>query len=161
MSCSLLHADRSTHRKILAVAAAATVAFVVVGMSAKPQTAGTVNGETFFEKGRLNMYAKVPTRPASRFETAVAPQMSLRFAQNESPGESTVVAAGKRDRLAHTKLTAASKLVVRNDRDSNTTYAARRSTTIEMKFLTPIRCESPFGGMVTLTDADIFIRCVG
>jgi hypothetical protein len=163
MSYSLLNADRATHRKILAVATAATVAFVIVGATARlPQSgpSARANGETFFEHGQVNLYAKVPTRPSRQFEPAPPRQLPMRFALSEPTDESVLDRGPKRDRLSSARTAVTSGVVIRNDPDLNTTYAVRRGPAIEVKTRNTVVCESPFGGALTLTDRDVFARCV-
>jgi hypothetical protein len=163
MSYSLLNADRATHRKILAVATAATVAFVIVGATARIPPSGPAlraSGETFFENGHINMYAKVPTKPSSRFDPSVVPPMPLRFAQNQPPNEGALRRGAKQDRLSFARNMAVNSVAIRNDPDLNTTYAARHAPAIELKTRKTVVCESPFGGAVALTDLDVFVRCV-
>jgi hypothetical protein len=163
MSYSLLNADRATHGKILAVATAATVAFVIVGATARISPGGSTlraSGETFFEHGQVNLYAKVPTKPSSQFKPSAVAQMPLRFAQNQPSNESALRRGPKQDRLSLVRNMAMNSVVIRNEPELNTTYAARRAPAIEVKTRKSVVCESPFGGAVTLTDLDTFVRCV-
>jgi hypothetical protein len=163
MSYSLLDADRTTHRKIFAVATAATVAFVLVGATARlPTSTPRTSAGTFFEQGRINLYAKVPTRPSSQFAPTAAPQMPLRFALSQPSDETdSLLARGpKQDRLIPNRIGAAHSVVIRTDPDLNTTYAIRLAPAIEVKTRKTLVCESPFGGALTLTDRDVFARCV-
>jgi hypothetical protein len=163
MSYSLLNAGRATHSKIIAVATAATVAFAIVGATAHlPSSAPSVraSAETFFDQGHVNLYAKVPTRPSARFEPPARTQMPMRFALNRQSNEAVPARGPKRDRLSLPRTAATNNVVIRNDPDVNTTYAAKRGPAIEVKARKTVVCESPFGGALTLTDLDVFVRCV-